>query len=64
MSPSPKLETQREFMPQGPPPFIGIKNIRQLEAAQVETLPKLLDSPTFKHAMVNLGVANDDLKRK
>ena len=27
-------------------------------------MPKLIDSPTFKHAMVNLGVSKEDLKKR
>jgi ribosomal protein L29 len=36
-----------------------------LEVAQHESLPKLMDdSPTFRHAMVNLGISRDDMRKK
>lgn len=43
---------------------MGLKNIRQLESCQQETLPKLLDSPTFRMAMINLGISKEDLARR
>ena len=47
---------------QQPPPLL--KNIRQLEMAHNETIPKLLDSPTFRHAMLNLGISKNDLEKQ
>jgi hypothetical protein len=44
--------------------FVGIKNLRQLESCQTETLPKLIDSPNFRIAMINLGISKEDLKKK
>ncbi len=41
-----------------------LKNIRQLDNLFTETLPKLLDSPTFRLAMLNLGIAREDLQKK
>jgi hypothetical protein len=35
-----------------------------VEAWQTESVPKLQDSPTFKKAMLNLGLSSEDIKRK
>jgi hypothetical protein len=32
--------------------------------AHNETIPKLLDSPTFRHAMLNLGISKNDLEKQ